>query len=372
MKRSQIILFGVLLVLSALIYIPVILNKKDYEKTVKKESKTIYVPVTKVQQKAHTMQLTSYGQVSPVTELLVSFEVQGKLIQGDFRLKPGVSFRKGQLLYKIDNEEFLISIMSRKTALIGLITQSMPDFSLDFQSERKKWENFLSAITVTAPLPELPRFSSERERMFWTTRNALTEYYSILSQEKRVAKYYYNAPFSGSVTEVYAEPGAIVNPGVQIAKIAQTGELEIKVPVPLEDLDHYRNEKMARFTDPKGKTVATGKIVRISDVINQRTQSADVYYAVTPIEGHRVYNGLYLNVELDVATEKTSTILPRTAVKDNKVMILEKGKLVALEVLQIGSKPDSVYVSGLKDDQVVVLEQVGKVSDKFNYEPVFR
>jgi len=370
MKRSQIVLFAVFLALSALIYIPVIMNKKDYEKKVKSEVKTKSVPTQIVQNKKHILTLTSYGQVSPVTELLVSFEVQGKLLQGEKRLKPGVSFGRGELLYSIDGQEFMFSIMSRKTALIGMITQSMPDFSLDFPQQKQKWEDFMLSIKINQVLPELPRFRTEKERLFWTTRNILTEYYNILSLEKRASKYTYRAPFSGTVIEVYAEPGSIVNPGVQIAKIARTGEFELKVPVAMEVLHHYKNKKTAQFTNSDGEVIATGRIVRISDVINQRTQSTDVYYSVKATGDEQIYNGLYLNVVLDVKEETDAMLLPRTALTDGEVAILEKGKIQFREVTKLGEKTDSVYVSGLKDGQTVVLEQIGTVSEEVTYESI--
>ncbi len=370
MKRSQIILLSIALVLSALIYVPIVMNKKGYEKQEKTESKVVDVATRVVSNKMHRIQMNSYGQISPVTELLVSFEVQGRLIQGDKRLKPGVSFRKGSLLYKIEAEEFMSTLMARKMSLLGIISQSMADFTLDFPNRKVRWEKFISELGAKKRLPLLPESKSEKERMFWASRNVYSEYYNILSLEKRAEKYYYFAQFSGTVTEVYSEPGAMVNPGVQIAKIAQTGQFELKVPVSLEDLDAYKEETQAKFTDPNGNLMATGKIIRVSDVINQRTQSADIYYSVKPVEGKRIYNGLYLNVSIDHQRETPSVILPRTAVTDGKVYILEGTNLKPMEVIQVGEKPDSVYVTGISDGQEVLLEQMGAPSDEITYKSV--
>jgi len=370
MKRSQIILFGIFLVLSGLIYIPIITNQKSYKKKEKKENKVVDVSTGIVENKMHNIPLHSYGQVSPNTELIVSFEVQGKLVQGDKRLKPGESFSKGQLLYKIDAKETLLTIKSRKMALAGIINQNMPDIILDFPNAQEKWENFIRKLVKDELIPELPKKMTNKEFSFWSTRNVLSEYYNIASLEERALKYFYKAPFSGTVTEVYAEPGSIVNPGVQIAKIARTGEYELKVPVSLKDLDKYKEQKVARFTDPNGKVIATGSIIRISDVINQRTQSADVYYSVKPNEGERVYNGMYLNVELDYTSNEELAVLPRPAVNDGKVLVLEGTKLLFVDVKERSRKPDSVYVSGLKNGQEVVLEQMGAPNDEITYKSV--
>jgi len=367
MKRSQIILLTLFLVLSLLIYIPVLLNTKSYEKKEKKETKIVNVSTQIVTNEMHQNTMHSYGQISPVTELLVSFEVQGRLLIGDKRLKPGTSFRKGDILYKIDFKEFTTTIIARKMALIGVISQSMPDFSLDFPQRKNAWEDFLAALGQQVDLPNLPKLKSQKEQLFWASRNVLSEYYNIRSLEHRAQKYFYAAPFSGTVTEVYSEPGSIVNPGVQIAKIAQTGDFELKVPVALHALDTYASEKEAKFTDPSGKLMATGKIVRISDVINQRTQSADVYYSVKAVEGETIYNGLYLNVAISHQKETPSVILPRTALTRGKVYVLEGTQLKPVEVLQVSEKPDSVFVEGLTDGQKVVLEQIGTISEDITY-----
>lgn len=367
MKRSQIILFAFFIIVSGLIYIKVVANKKPYKKNTKEESKTVTVPAEEVTNMPHQMTMNSYGQISPVTELIVSFEVQGKLMEGDRRLKPGVSFQRGQILYKLDRQELAMTIASRKTALAGMVAQSMPDIVLDFPSQKTKWEKFLFALNPQKLLPELPEFASDKERLFWTTRNMLTEYYNVLSMEKRMEKYTYIAPFSGTVIETYSEPGSIINPGVQVAKIARTGEFELRVPVPLEDLDSYKNQKSAEFINSDGEVVANGKIVRISDVVSQRTQSADIYYSVKPVNDARIYNGMYLNVSIKTEAKKNTVILPRTAVNDNQVYILTGTKLIPQDVKIVGNKPDSVYVRGLKDGQIVVMEQVGKPAEDIIY-----
>lgn len=372
MKRSTIILFSLFLVVTGLIYIPVFLNKKTSKTEIKKESKTVFVPILNVQNSPHTLSLKSYGQVSPISELMVSFEVQGRLNQGKKRLKPGVNFSAGELLYSLDFEEAAYSVFARKSALAGIISQAMPDIQLDFPNQTAKWERFLDALTPSAVLPELPEFSNKKERLFWTARNVLAEYYNIAALDKRMEKYFYRAPFSGTVVEIYSEPGAVVNPGVQIAKIARTGDFEIKVPVAMDVLADYKSKNEATFTDPSGKVVATGKIIRVSDVINQRTQSADVYYSVKPVNGANIYNGLYLNVGIDVNTERYTSVLPRTAVKESKVMVLENAKIKTVDVLVIGDKPDSVYVKGLSNGQQVLLEQIGTPAKDVIYKGIQR
>jgi multidrug efflux pump subunit AcrA (membrane-fusion protein) len=258
-------------------------------------------------------------------------------------------------------------------SLASMITQALPDLVLDMPSEKDKWDDFLAALTtLQSEIPKFPKLNSRKEKQFWTVRNVPTEYFNILAQKSRLEKYAYVAPFSGTVTEIFSEPGSIVNPGVQIAKIARTGEFELKVPVSLEDLEKYKEQKTARFTDPEGELMARGSILRISEVVNQRTQSADVYYSVKAEEGKRIYNGLYLNVEIDYVSDELRVALPRPAVNDGKVLVLKENKLSYVDVKTKSRKPDTVYVTGLQDGMEVVMEQVGAPGEDIIYKSVER
>jgi multidrug efflux pump subunit AcrA (membrane-fusion protein) len=357
MKRNQLILVGVFVLLSALMFFRVT-SKATKPISENKEAQTLkYVPVSEVKNMSRNLQLISYGQITPNMELDVSFEVQGKLEKGDLQLKPGVKFKMNQLLFKVNEEEAFYTLSSRKAQLSNLIIGIMPDIELDFSGEKGKWLNFLDQLVPEKRLPELPSIRNTREKMFITSKGILSEYYSIRSLEARMEKYYYLAPFSGTVLEVFAEPGSVVNPGGRIARIARTGELEVKVPIALATVKKFKEQGSADFTDATGQAVGRGNIIRISDVINQKTQSVDVYYSVKADGGATVYNGMYVNVAIEQEATQESFALPRSAVRDNLVSLLVSGKLVDRSIVVVGSKPDTLFVSGLKDGDLVVLEQ---------------
>ncbi len=372
MKRSQIILFTVFIVITGFIYLTLMSNRKEDSKKLKSEDSTVFVPVREVKNRIRQMSITSYGQITPNTELIVSFEVQGELLKrSNGALKPGSKFKKGDVLYQLDNSEAYWSLSSRKTALNNILLNCMPDIEIEFPDETKKWIDYLAELKPKLLLPELPQMSP-KERMFLTTRNFLTEYYNIKSAEARMQKYNWIAPFSGTVVEVYAEPGSVVNPGAQVAKIAEIGDYEVKVPIGLDELEIYSSQNSALFTDANGKEIGAGKILRISDVINQQTQSADVYYSIKPLKDTKIYHGLFVNVSINQKAEKETMALPRVAVNDNQVRILDEGKLVKQSILIVGSKPDTVFVTGLNNGQFVLLEQVEEKEDKVKYEGVER
>ena len=368
MKRSQLILLAVFVVISGVIYAVLANNKKDVVKEMKPEEKTVYVPIREVQNQLRTVSMESYGQVNPNSEINISFEVQGKLIRGTVTMKPGVKFQKGQLLYRLNKSDSEYTLKARKSALTTIIVASLPDIELDFPAERNKWVKFLDGLNPDAKsLPEFPATNSEKESLFIVGRNILTEYYTLKSMEEQLKKFAYYAPFSGTVISVNAEPGAIASPGMMIARIAKTGNYEVKMPIALDDLDKFKSQKTATFKNTSGEIVGTGKIIRISDVVNQQTQSADVYYSIKANEGNQIYNGMFLTATIPIEETKNVMAIPRAAIKKGKVTILENGKLIEREVLQKGEVPDSIFITGLKNGEQLVLEELEKVDPNKKY-----
>lgn len=368
MKRSQIILLSVFLVISGLIYMALAKNKKDVVKEMKPEDKTVYVPIREVHNSERTVPLESYGQVNPNSEINISFEVQGKLLKGDVLMKPGMKFRKGQLLYHLNKSDSEYTLKARKSALSTLIVSILPDIELDFPKERNKWVKFLNGLDPSAKsLPDFPETNSEKESLFIVGRNILTEYYSLKSLEEQLKKFAYYAPFNGTVISVNAEPGAIASPGMMIARIAKTGEYEVKIPISMDDLEDFKSHQQATFKNSSGEIIGKGKIIRISDVVNQQTQSADVYYSIQAESGSQIYNGMFLTVSIPKETTKSTMTIPRAAMRRGKVTILENAKLVERSVIQVGAIPDSVFITGLNDGEFVVLEELEKADPTKKY-----
>ena len=168
------------------------------------------------------------------------------------------------------------------------------------------------------------------------------------------------------------EPGTIANPGGQIARIAKTGEFEVKVPISIDDIDFFKDKSVARFSNSANESVGTGKIKRVSNVVNQQTQSIDVYYTLKVKENSLVYNGMHLNILIDKEVTKNTSLLPRTALMNNQVILLNANKIIFKQVKVVGTKPDSVFVTGLNDGDMVILEQFDSNQEGVSFEGVER
>lgn len=356
MKKSQIILFTVTLVLTGIIYAIVLNNKKTEIKEVKGEETIKYIPIQIIKNENRSLKTNSYGQVTPYTELDVAFEVQGKLNKGSLLLKPGGQFRFNDLLYKVDSEEMFYTLSARKAQLSNLLINILADIELDFPEEFNKWNTFIESIDPVSYLPDFPICNSEKEKMFFTAKGVFAEYLNIKSLESRMSKYLFLAPFNGYVVDVYAEPGSIINPGTRIARIANMENMEVKLPVAIELYDKFKEKGTVQFLNSDNEQIGTGKIIRTSNSINQSTQSIDIYYSIQPLKGVSILSNQYVTAEIDNLISESMCVVPSSAVKNDAVYLLKNEKLFKKSVSIIGSKQDSVFVDGLNNQDTLLLE----------------
>ena len=137
------------------------------------------------------------GRVIPKKETKLFSEVQGLILSNSASMKPGTSFRKGQLLLSIDAEEFRLNLQSQKSAFLTTITAIMPDLKSDYPENYSAWLNYIEAIDLSKSLAELPSVKSSGEKFFVTSRGVFTAYYSLKAQENRLQKYTLIAPTVG-------------------------------------------------------------------------------------------------------------------------------------------------------------------------------
>jgi hypothetical protein len=66
---------------------------------------------------------------------------------------------------------------------------------------------------------------------------------------------------------------------------------------------------------------------------------------------------MFLDVKIKQKTSAPSFVIPRMAMQDEKVQLLVQNKITERNVQVIGSKPDSIFVTGLKDGESVLIER---------------
>lgn len=359
MKVRHFVIIGVAIGVIALMFI-VISNNKGKDEKKKKEQQMDYFAAHTVRNDTFKYEVASHGIVTAIHQVPLASEVQGKMLPGSVPFRPGVSFKKGQVLCKIDNAEYLYTLAARKSSFVNLIASILPDIQLDFPEEKEKWQDYLDKIVLNKPLPEMPMWNSKKEKVFLASRNIITEYFTIKSQEERVTKYTIHAPFNGMFLTTNTQVYANVSPGVQLATIMQTGAFELKAPFQVQDLSYIEEGTEADILHTDGSVIGHGKVDRISDQINANTQSVDVYFTIVSKDGVKIRSGQYVNV--NVTTERVPNVIevPRKAISGNTIYTYttQDSLLHKTEVEVIRKLNDSYLVRGIQDHDTLIVDRV--------------
>ena len=300
--------------------------------------------------------VTAFGRVETAQSLDLLSEVSGRMYQGNIRLKSGENFKKGTLLFYVDDTEASLNLKSQKSNFLRDIAAILPDLKIDYSDNFKAWENYFSSIDIDNRLPELPETKSDKEKTFLATRGIFSTFYTIKSAEERLRKHRYYAPFDGSISEVTMESGAFINPGTKIGTIIRTGQHELRVAVETRDIPWVQVGAPADIHSSETQQQWTGEVARISDFVNQNTQSVDVYLTINPGK-QKIYDGQFLQSAIPASKVKDGMMIPRNALYNtNEVFVVEDTLLKMKEVFVHRTMNENVIISGLDEGADLVVE----------------
>ena len=291
-------------------------------------------------------------------------EVQGKIEKGEIFLKEGEKFNKGEVIARINNEEARNNLMASKSRFLNTLANALPDLKIDFPNSYKSWLTFYKEVDIQKDLPEIPKMVSDKEKTFLSSRNILNEYYTIKSAEVRLKKYVIRAPFKGSFVNVNYEIGSTINPGGKIGTIIQTNKIALEIPVRIIDIKWIQMGDIVSLSPEYSEEKVEGRIVRISDFVQQQTQSISVFINIKPQNKVKLMEGMLLNAEFRGKAIPDVMEIPRNSIFDDTyVYVVLNGKLKKQEIKIHKKNEKTALFSGLTEGQYVVTESLIKASE---------
>lgn len=307
----------------------------------------------------HTFPLviSESGQLVSKNKLEVFAEVQGVMEKTGKEFKPGTTFRKGEVMVKIRNNDYYANLQAQKSALQNLITSIMPDLRLDYPEAFENWNNYLKTFDVNKRLKPLPEPKTEQEKYFISGKNIYTSFYNTKNQEIIYDKYTIRAPFTGILTEAMVNPGTVVRPGQQLGEFIDPNVYELEVAISKSFISSLQIGKKVTVSDPQNPaTEWQGKVVRINGRVNPATQTVQVFIELS---GKGLREGMYLSAqiqgeELDNVFEVQRNLL----VQDEMLYIVRDSTLALTDVQVVHKTNNTVIVRGLENGMLVVSKAV--------------
>jgi multidrug efflux pump subunit AcrA (membrane-fusion protein) len=354
------ILLGLLLIFMALkLKDRIVANKKKPQLKEQKFQKKVFAQ--KVINEAHPIKITEKGNLQAFRQVDLFAEVQGLLEGGNKLFKPGQYYRKNEVIFSINDDEFERSLMAEKSVLYNQLAQVLPDLKLDYSEVYDKWAYYLNSIDVEAPIPDLPPFENEREKFFINSKNIVTTYYNIKNLEERLKKFKIYAPFNCVVSEALVYPGTLISPGQNLGTILNDDIYELSVSVDASYQEYIRVGKTIELRNLDQSQSWKGRISRIDATVNTLTQGITVYIET---RGKGLRPGMFLEASIDAGEIKRSFELSRKLLVDNNYTYSIKNDTLRLVPVEIAFYKDkTAVITNLPDSMLVLKNPIPQAYD---------
>jgi RND family efflux transporter MFP subunit len=302
--------------------------------------------------------LTYSGVVRPRVESAMGFRVAGKIVER--HVNTGDRVEIGQIIARLDDTDLKLAEAGARAALAAARTRR--DVAID---------NFARARTLLPKAYIAKATYDARKNEMDAAIGAFDTAQSQLSQAVNAVGYAaLRADKAGIVTAVRAEPGQVVNAGTPVIVLAESGETEIAVVVPEQDVARLAVGQPIELTLWAGPgTSLKGSIREISAQADSDSRTYAVRATVhAPPASVRL--GMTATVSIRIPDVSASLVVPITAVTDSGgdtvVFTVEPASRVVRRktVTVAATAPEGVRIaSGLEPGDIVVTAGVQFLRD---------
>ena len=363
-KKQKIILSVIILLGSTAVSLGMMSLKPAPAKEERKE-KAVLVEVKEISRENVQSTVKGTGIVRSISEVVLVPEVAGKVIFKAKNFVNGASFKKDELLYRIDPRDYKLQVKAAEAELANAnvryqIEKEEAEIAVDEWKyyQKKNPNEKASPLTLRKPQLLLAKASFDAAKT------------KLEIAKLNLERTYIRAPFNGSVRNKYVDENQYLAPGTKLADIFSTEYAQIDIAIDPEELIWIEDQKNTRATvylnqnnnryswDAKLINAGTS-LDKLSRLVNLTVEVKDPYNNKKPL-----LNGSFVEVEINAKDLKGVFRIPRFTLNGNKVNLMVDSKLVIEEVdfLKIENE-DAIIRAKFPDQSNLVLSKLLVVKD---------
>lgn len=351
--------------------------------TTTKTTKTVKARINEVKATITPIEYLATGTVRPKTTATISAKVMGEIKQ--LTVNEGDIVKKGDLLANIDDRQIHAKY---RQALAGLREAEQGEKMAQSALQAAEASSKLADITygryksllddnsisrqefdeVETRYHQSKAALSQAKFMTDSARERTNQAKEMVSAGKAVfSDTSLTAPFNGTITARFVDPGDMAAPGTPLLSIEETGAMKVHLLVPETHIQNIHINDIVTVVFPSQKTeTIKGKIITIDPSADPLTRSFQVK-VVLP-ENTRVKSGMFARVKIPIG-ETGRILVPATAIVRHgqltAVFIVDKDNIARFRLVRIGRTfgDDMEILSGLKLKDRYVADPGLKVVD---------
>lgn len=289
--------------------------------------------------------VTASGNLAARDRIEIFSEVQGIFEYSSKAFKPGMYYKSGSVLLRLNSDEHRANLRSQKSNLYNQIVALLPDLRFDYPDAFEKWKAYVNTFDVEQTLKALPETTSEKEKLYIAGKNIISTWYNVKNIEERLTKYSIYAPFNGVLTQASVDKGALVRQGQKLGEFINPNIYELEVAINSSYADLLKVGNAVTLNNIERTKKWNGKINRINSLIDPNTQTIQAFIRVN---GKGLREGMYLEADLTARNEDNTFEVSRKLITDNnKLFVLEGDVLKLKEISPVHFNEKTAVVRGL-------------------------
>jgi RND family efflux transporter MFP subunit len=316
---------------------------------------------------SQTVKLRATGTVAPAVAITLRARVSGEIIEVAPEFIGGGSFKKGEVILKIDPADYLLALEQKKAAL------AEAEFQLRLEAGQRdiaarEWELIGSSTDSSEADRELALRVPHMKYRAAKLEAAKAE---LEKAQLDLARTEVRAPFNAVVVERKTDLGTQVNLQDALATLSGSDEFHVRASIPVDRLKWMvcdpENGSVATITRSIGE-VRTGRAVRLESALEEKGRMARVLVAVeNPLTGEQpLLLNEYVRIEFEGSPLENTYRIPRSALHDDRFVWLAspEGTLQIREVDVRWRDATDVLISGeIKEGAQLILTNLSTPID---------
>ncbi|MDR8525027.1 efflux RND transporter periplasmic adaptor subunit [Shewanella fidelis] len=308
------------------------------------------IDVTQVEQQTVSLNLPSYGVVTPKYKTQLVTEVQGRMLSISANFVAGGVVKKGDELAVIEPSDYEADLMQAQASL-AQAEAALEEERAKGEVAKNDWKGYDGGVPPELGL-RLPQLKQEQA-------NVKFQQAALARAQRNLERTVIRAPFDGIIKARNVDLGQYVTLGTNLGELYDTQIAEVRLPLSNNDLAYLESvdnpdTDVSLSADLAGKTITWhGQIIRSEGVIDAENRMVylvaeikDPYLRKQRDEGQLPLKyGTFVTAVIKGRTVSGIVKLPRHLVRNNQVTVVNNDNSIELrDVNIVKSDLESVYI----------------------------
>ena len=318
---------GLIFLIISLVLASLLISNKPIAVAKDEKKNTPYVKTMMLIPQNIKASISSQGVISPSSSITLISELNSKVDWISSKMQTGSSFQKNDTLLILDKRDYELALITAESNVLNAgVNLEREKAESDLASKEWKRVGAGTGSDLALRKPQLAQANAT-----YAAAQAMLE-----RAQRNLKRTVFIASFDGRVRLRNVDEGATVFPGTVLGNIYASESFEVRLPVADQDVPFTGLEfngqqiKQSKQLDVQffiGKSILSGRVIRAEAEVDPITRMLSV---VAKIENNKeksntIAVGQFVQATISGIDIENVTVLPRTAVRDGSVWIVDQG-----------------------------------------------